>query len=198
MKNSSVYKIGDLLKRNRTPIELKDNTEYERITIRVKHRGVISRDMQYGRNIGTKKQFLIKTGQFVLSKIDARYGAFGIVPEELDGSIITGNFWAFDVNHEIIDIEWFNIFTSTPFFINICVNSSTGTTNRKYLDEKKFLNFMVKVPSKEIQASDTEHYLNAQMMINNAKASLVQQESLLKELNIAVLTEVFSEYVEIQ
>lgn len=44
-------------------------------------------------SVGTKKQFMINKGQFLISKIDARNGAYGIVPKELDGAIITGNFW---------------------------------------------------------------------------------------------------------
>ena len=41
-----------------------------------------------------------------MSKIDARNGAFGIVPPEADGAIITGNFWVYDVNPEIANIDY--------------------------------------------------------------------------------------------
>ena len=73
-------KIGDFLKRSKIPVDIEDNQYYKRVTIRTKHQGVSLRDEIIGKKIGTKKQFILKKGQFVLSKIDARYGAFGIAP----------------------------------------------------------------------------------------------------------------------
>ena len=88
-----ICKIGDFLKRSKIPIDINDDVEYKRVTIKIKHNGVSLRDNEIGRRIGTKKQFILKAGQFIVSKIDARYGAFGIAPEDVNGAIITGNFW---------------------------------------------------------------------------------------------------------
>jgi len=134
-------KIGDLLTRVKESIDIEEDKQYKRVTIKTNNQGIYLRDIKFGRNIGTKKQFIIHAGQFLLSKIDARNGAFGIVPNDLDGAIITGNFWAYEVNHELLNIEWFNLFVSSPKFLDICDRASSGTTNRRYLDENKFLNF---------------------------------------------------------
>ena len=90
--------IGSFLNRIKDSIEIQDNIEYKRVTIKTNHKGVKLRNKALGSTIGTKKQFKIKGGDFILSKIDARYGAFGIIPENLDGAIITGNFWTYEVN----------------------------------------------------------------------------------------------------
>ncbi|MES9804745.1 restriction endonuclease subunit S, partial [Priestia megaterium] len=140
-------RIGQLLNRIKESIVLVDDVSYKRVTIRTKNQGIALRDVQPGVNIGTKKQFLVRKGQFLLSKIDARNGAFGIVPEALDEAIITGNFWTFEVDEELLNIEWFNIFVSSPYFIDICSKASSGTTNRQYLDEKNFLNFEFPLPN---------------------------------------------------
>lgn len=140
-------KIGDLLTRIKESIDIEEDKQYKRVTIKTNNQGVYLRDIEIGSNIGTKKQFIIRAGQFLLSKIDARNGAFGIVPVELDGAIITGNFWTYEVNHELLNIEWFNLFVSSPEFIDICDKASSGTTNRRYLDETKFLNFVIGLPS---------------------------------------------------
>lgn len=152
------YKIGDLLTRVKTPIDIEDEKKYMRVTIRMNHGGIYLRDIVQGKEIGTKRQFVISKGQFLLSKIDARNGAFGIVPDELDGAIITGNFWTYDVKHELLNIDWFNIFTSTNEFLMIVQDSSSGTTNRKYLDEEKFLNYHIKLPSKQEQDFFVNYY----------------------------------------
>ena len=70
-KNFKLEKVGAFLKRSKTQVVVDDDTEYKRVTIKLYNKGVFLRNKEYGRNIGTKKQFLIKEGQFLLSKIDA-------------------------------------------------------------------------------------------------------------------------------
>ena len=153
-----LMRIGDFLTRNKTGIEIQDNETYKRATIRVRNGGIYLRDTQDGRHIGTKKQFLIKAGQFLLSKIDARNGAFGVVPDELDGGIITGNFWTFDVDYAIINPHYLTLLTTAKQFIDFCEQASNGTTNRHYLQEPLFLNIKVPVPSLEEQNKLVQQY----------------------------------------
>ena len=80
-KKYDLFKIGDFLQRNRDIITLEDDVTYSRVTIKLYNKGVQRRDEVKGENIGTKKQYLVKPGQFIISKIDARNGAFGIIPE---------------------------------------------------------------------------------------------------------------------
>src|SRR5688500_17100888 len=105
------YKIRDFLKRIKNQVEINDGCLYKRLTIKTNHQGVTLRDIADGALIGTKSQFIVNGGDFILSKIDARYGAFGIIPKELDGAIITGNFWTYKVDTDLVDIEWFFYFT---------------------------------------------------------------------------------------
>lgn len=144
---SEYLEIGTFLNRVKVPIEINDNESYKRVTIKTNHNGIFLRDIVSGSKIGTKKQFTISPGQFLLSKIDARNGAFGVVPEDLDNAIITGNFWTYEVNEKIVLSEWFLFFTQSHQFIEICKTSSTGSTHRKYLNEYTFLTHKIKVPS---------------------------------------------------
>ena len=139
-------RIGDFLKRSKIPIDIEDSRLYKRVTIRTKHQGVSVRDTENGKKIGTKKQFSLRAGQFVLSKIDARYGAFGIAPNEVEGAIITGNFWAYDVDKSQMNIDWFNQYTNSTIFYDLCERASSGITHRKYLDERFFLDHELLIP----------------------------------------------------
>jgi type I restriction enzyme S subunit len=94
--------IGDILARNKTLVTVQTGTRYRQVTIRTNFKGVVLRGTQDGSVIGTKKQFAVSAGQFILSRIDARNGAFGIVPKELDGAIVTNDFLAFDINEDSI------------------------------------------------------------------------------------------------
>jgi len=146
-------KIGDFLKRSKIPIDIEDSKYYNRVTIRINHNGVSLRDSEIGKKIGTKKQFILKKGQFILSKIDARYGAFGVAPEEVDGAIITGNFWAYDVDESLMNINWLNQYTNSKVFYDLCERASSGITHRKYLNEDFFLNHELLIP--EIHEQDS-------------------------------------------
>lgn len=97
-KKYNLFKISNFLQRNKNTITIKNDVIYYRVTIKLYNKGVQKRDKVNGENIGTKKQYLVKSGQFIISKIDARNGAFGIVPEYLDGAITTADFLSYDIN----------------------------------------------------------------------------------------------------
>lgn len=182
-------KIGSFLIRSKIPIDIKDNTEYKRVTIRINHNGVSLRDTEIGKKIGTKKQFILKAGQFILSKIDARYGAFGIAPDEVEGAIITGNFWAYDVDSKKVNIEWFNQFTNSREFYEICERASSGITHRKYLDEEFFLNYEVPLPSPDEQLKQIEKIKKQKLSFGDLTSELSYQSDLLTQLRQSFLRE---------
>lgn len=158
-KKYPLIEIGDFLIRNKTLIEIKDNIEYKRVTIKVNNGGVYLRDIEKGIKIGTKKQYIITEGQFLLSKIDARNGAFGVVPVETNKAIITGNFWTFDIDYSKIHPHYLSLIVTTPEFINFCQKASNGTTNRHYLQEKLFLEVKIPLPSLKEQNRLVENYV---------------------------------------
>ncbi|MGN7863098.1 restriction endonuclease subunit S [Chryseobacterium sp. 22458] len=182
-------KFGDFLKRSKISIDLDDSLDYKRVTIKIKHGGVSLRDIEIGKKIGTKKQFILKKGQFVLSKIDARYGAFGIAPAEVDNAIITGNFWAYDVDLSMIDIDWFNQYTNSKDFYDVCERASSGITHRKYLSEIQFLNNEVNLPSLQDQKKAVKKINNLKAFGNNLSKEINYQLNLIKDIRQAFLRE---------
>ena len=174
-----MMRIGEFLKRNKTAVAIEDDKTYKRATIKVRNGGIFLRDEEIGSKIGTKNQFLISKGQFLLSKIDARNGAFGVVPEVLDGGIITGNFWTFDVDYNIINPHYLALLTTTEAFVQFCEQASNGTTNRHYLQEPLFLNIKVPVPSLEEQNKLVEEY-------NKAITKIVDKENTINTLKKSI------------
>jgi len=140
-------KIGNFLKRDKTQVKIEDSILYKRATIRMNTKGILLRDVKEGKQIGTKNQYRIKTGQFLMSKIDARNGAFGVVPETLNDGVITGNFWAFEVDYNQVNPHYLTLVAGTKEFQNLSQTASVGTTNRNYLQESSFLNFKIPLPS---------------------------------------------------
>jgi len=138
--------LGAVLKRQKEEVDVEEFESYKRLTIKLNGNGIVVRDQLLGAEIGTKRQFRVHTGQLVLSKIDARNGAFGILPAEGNDAIITGNFWAFDHLPSQLDIRFLDYFTKTGAFVDLCIRASEGTTNRLYLQEDLFLEMEIPLP----------------------------------------------------
>jgi len=154
----NLVRIGDFLQRNNTKIDIQDNVLYKRVTIRLYNKGIKLRDNVFGKDIGTKKQYIIEKNQFLISKIDARNGAFGIATEEVDNAIITADFIAYDIDTNKIDPLFLLLITSTQQFLDFAQNSSSGSTGRQRIDEKKFLDVKIPLPKIEDQKNILKKY----------------------------------------
>lgn len=157
-KKYPMARIGSFLVRRKEAIDIQDGIIYKRVTVSTKGGNITIRDQKDGRLIGTKKQFVIHEGQFLLSKIDARNGAYGVVPAIAEGAIITGNFWTYDVDYERINPQFLTLVTKTQQFLDFAEKSSNGTTNRHYLQENAFLNQQIPLPSIEEQKKILDDY----------------------------------------
>lgn len=166
-------RIGKFLTRSKEHVLIQDGILYKRPTIKQDGNGIFLRDEVDGAIIGTKNQFRIYKNQFLLSKIDARNGAFGVVPAELDGGIITGNFWTFNVDYSIINPHYLTLITRTKEFQKLSQAASVGTTNRNYLQEEHFLNFEIPLPSLTEQEA----------IVNNYYSKIKEAEELEKQAN---------------
>lgn len=163
-KKFPMARIGSFLVKSRDIIEVQDDVEYKQVTLKINNGGVVPRNngaTLKGSKIGTKRQHIIHAGQFIMSKIDARNGAYGIVPSELEGAIVTNDFPVFDVDIEKVIPQFLVLVSTTDKFVEFARKCSSGTTNRKRIDIAAFLNQQIPLPSIEKQKKILEVY-NAQ------------------------------------
>ena len=146
MRNLSKVLLGDILKRSDTPLHIDPEVEYKEVTVRLWGKGVILRGGVLGANIVSPRR-VIRANQLILSKIDARNGAIGLVPPELDGSIVSNDFPSFDiVGKNLCDIAYIGWMVRSPGFVGLCKRASSGTTNRVRIKEDRFLEQEVFLP----------------------------------------------------
>lgn len=150
-KHYPIVRIGDVIRRSTLLVTVEDNVLYSQITLKTNGGGAVLRGKKLGKDIGIKKQYLAKEGQFIMSKIDARNGAFGVVTKELDNAIVTGDFPLFDVNQEKINPYYLYLLSSTRPFVQYAQSCSRGTTNRQRIDMDAFLSLQIPLPSLEEQ-----------------------------------------------
>ncbi len=190
-KEHPFARIGDILKRSKNIATVKDDQVYKRVTVKLYGGGVTIRDEVLGKEIRTKRQFLLKEGQFLFSRIDARNGAFGIATAGVDNAIVTNDFPVFDVAKEKIIPEFFALITGSQYFFDYCQSFSSGTTNRQRLNEDSFLSFHIPLPPLSIQKQLVSSYQHCLQQAEEAKIKANELEKgietyLLAELGIEI------------
>lgn len=183
-----VHFIEDFLHRVKDPVKIEPDKDYKLVTVRLHHKGVALREIKKGAALGSN-MFRIKSGQFILSGIDARNGAFGIVPDELDGAIITNDFWCFDIDENIVKRDFFYWLTNTPLFLDACIKSSAGITQRIRLQNDKFRKFELRLPPLREQLNFLNKISKYEFSTSSLKCEMDKQEFYLKQLRQAILQE---------
>jgi type I restriction enzyme S subunit len=84
--------IGNVLQEVFRPINLDNETKYRLVTVKRRNGGIAERAILKGKDILVKSQFEIKAGDYVISKRQVVHGATGLVPHELDGSIVSNEY----------------------------------------------------------------------------------------------------------
>ena len=82
--------LGELLRRSDEFAMLEPATELLEVTIKLWGKGVIGRGKVYGSDVVSMRR-IVRANQLIMSKIDARNGAIGLVPPELDGHIVSND-----------------------------------------------------------------------------------------------------------
>lgn len=147
MSGWRTVRLADILTAVRTPVVIEDDREYMQITVRIKGRGLTLRRRAKGSEIATKRQFMARSGQLLVSKIDARNGGLALVPDELDGGVVSGDFPVFDVDETLCVPAYLGLYVARQDFWDECLAVSEGSTNRVRLVPDQFLDLEVDLPS---------------------------------------------------
>ena len=150
-KNWDLVPLREILVKSENWIELKPTERYKQVTVKIWGKGVVERNEVTGGEISASKRLQVKSGQFILSRIDARHGAFGLIPDSLDGAVVTNDFPVFTPNPQRILPQFLEWISKTVNFVEICKAASEGTTNRVRLKEDHFLAMDISLPPIEEQ-----------------------------------------------
>lgn len=125
-------------------IEINDEETYKRCRVKLHAQGVVLRDMAIGVDIKTKKQQVCRAGEFLVAEIDAKVGGFGIVPQVLDGAIVSSHYFLFSLNERVLDRKFLDFFIRTPQFREQV--SAQGSTNYAAIRPTHVLNYEIPLP----------------------------------------------------
>ncbi|MEQ1904894.1 MAG: restriction endonuclease subunit S [Pirellulaceae bacterium] len=111
---------------------MKDDEEYDLVTVRRARGGVVKRETKLGREIAVKSQFHVKSGDFLISKRQIVHGACGIVPPELDGATVS-NEYAVLRSHDTLDLAYLKYLSHSIYFQQTCFHSAIGVHIEKMI-----------------------------------------------------------------
>lgn len=143
--------LGDVLVQSSNHKQIEPGQSYKQITVRLWGKGLVLRGICDGAEIAADRQIAAQTGDFIISKIDARHGAFGLVPAELNDALVSNDFPCFKINEEVLASDYLKWYSKTEAFVALCKQSSIGSTNRVRLKEGRFLELEIPLPSLDEQ-----------------------------------------------
>ncbi|TSA19796.1 hypothetical protein D4R75_08305 [bacterium] len=143
-KKWPIVRLGEVLAYRKEFITINDLRAYERPRVQLHVKGIVLRDRVPGALIKTKTQQVCRSGEFLVAEIDAKVGGFGIVPESLDGSIVSSHYFLFVLNESKIDRRFLDFFIRTPAFREQV--AAQGSTNYAAIRPSHVLGYEVPLP----------------------------------------------------
>lgn len=137
-------KLGEVLRHRKEFITIDDLQEYRRPRVQLHAQGIVLRDVATGALIKTKSQQICRAGEFLVAEIDAKVGSFGIVPAELDGSIVSSHYFLFVIDASKLDRAFLDYFIRTPTFREQV--AAQGSTNYAAIRPSHVLGYEIPLP----------------------------------------------------
>lgn len=139
-----IVRLSEILDHRKEFITIDDLTEYVRPRVQLHVKGIVLRDKVLGAQIKTKTQQVCHAGEFLVAEIDAKVGGFGIVPELLDGSIVSSHYFLFVLNTTKIDKRFLEFYICTPAFRDQV--AAQGSTNYAAVRPSHVLGYEIPLP----------------------------------------------------
>jgi type I restriction enzyme S subunit len=136
--------LGQVLRHRKDFIQIDDTERYKRCRVQLHAQGVVLRDLVPGADIKTKRQQVCRGGEFLVAEIDAKIGGFGLVPEELDGAIVSSHYFLFEIDEKQIAQSFLDHYCRTQDFRGQV--AAQGTTNYAAIRPSDVLGYAVPLP----------------------------------------------------
>lgn len=119
------YRLGDLVRPIERPAELIDGQVYQLVTAKRNRGGIVAREQLRASQIKTKTQFTVKSGDFLISNRQISHGGCGVVPNELDGALVSNEYTALNTT-SALDPGFLRALSHSTYFQQTCFHSSVG------------------------------------------------------------------------
>lgn len=112
------------------PTALENERTYQLVNARRSRGGIVARQRLKGADIRVKTQFVIQSGDFLVSKRQIIHGACGIVPSQLEGAVVSNEYAVLRPKLPLTS-EYLRYLPETSYFQRTCFHSSVGVDVEK-------------------------------------------------------------------
>ncbi|MCF8449819.1 MAG: restriction endonuclease subunit S [Taibaiella sp.] len=181
-------KLRDVISHRKGFISISDDSKYKLCRVQTKTLGVVLREEKDGIDIKTKQQQVCKAGDLVFAEMDARFGAYGIVPSELQGAIVSSHYFLYDVNNSKIENKFLEYCLKQPWFFSQV--EAKGSTNYAGIRPTQVLEYEIPLPSIPQQRKIIQK-------IESINEKLSKIDLLKREQHLEIRTLLFSKYTDL-
>ena len=177
-------KLSELLEQLKIIVQIDNNKEYKLVTVSSK--GTIrQREIVNGLEIKGEKAFEAKRGKFIYSRLSVHNGAYGIVPPELDGALLTSEMPIFEISDKILP-EFLIYSLQLPTF-KFQLEQLTKGVGRTRVKEANFLSLIIDLPNISDQENITKSLIKTEQHGELISTELTHQLTLVKKLRQQIL-----------
>ena len=180
--------VASLVAKKSREIRINDCETYRLVTVKLYAKGVVLRSVTRGDKIGTKILYKVEEGDFVFSKIDLRNGAWGFVPLELAGALVSGDFPIIRIDQTAVWQDYLTYYLSQPYTWEPFRAVSVGTTGRRRARPDAVMTLPIPLPPLPEQRA-IAHVLRTVQWAKEATEGVI---AALKELKKSLMQHLFT------
>lgn len=182
----NVVPLGAAVVQRKEWITLKDDVDYQLVTVSLHGRGIRPRGLKSGSEIKMRQQQVLRFNDLLVAEIDAKVGGYGLVPAALEGAIVSSHYFVYEVNEEIVNLRFLDWYLRSGLPEMDVQPYVKGSTNYASIRQHHFPLLELNLPGKDWQ---DEFVARMDELAAAADAALVKVDALQTELR-AVLPSV--------
>ena len=168
----NTIKLGSVFAESKIPSQNNSNPDM-RITVRLNLKGIEKREFRGTESEDATYFYTRKAGQFIYGKQNLHKGAFGLIPNELNGFESSSDIPAFDFKEGFFPKFIMHFFSQKSFYEKL-EDISTGTGSKR-IQPRELYKVEIKIPSLQIQKRIAN-------ILDTATAELTQYQQKLQTL----------------
>lgn len=184
-----LVKLQEIITLRKDFIKIHDEVEYKRCKVQLYAKGIELRDIVKGIEIKTKKQQECRANEFLVAEIDAKFGGYGVVPESLEGAIVSNHYFLYEINHAKLLPEFLGLYIKTAEFHRQI--QAVGSTNYAAIRSYQVLEYQIPLPPLSVQQQLVSDYRAHMTQAADAEAKANDLE---KGIETYLLTELGIEF----
>lgn len=141
-----MVELGEVLQEREAKTKEFHTSEITQVTVKLHGLGPVKRKVDLHKAKPHTIGYQIKSGDFIYSRIDARNGAFGIIPDHLDGAVVSKDFPTFKINNDLIRTDFLAALSRSDYIAKQAQAKSFGATNRQRIPTNLLLSCKIPLP----------------------------------------------------